>query len=76
MDPRLNSRRTEIHAAELARQAELHRLGARTRAPERSAKSMSPSRLGSLAGAIGSSAARVRTLARGIPKLGSKANRA
>jgi hypothetical protein len=76
MDPRLHSRRTEIHAAELARQAELHRMVVGTRASERSAKSISPSRLGRLAGAIGSSTARVRTLAHGIPKLGSKANRA
>jgi hypothetical protein len=76
MDGRLNRQRAETHSAELARQAELHRLVVRSRASDRTAKSRSPSPLGSLAGAIGSTGARVRTFARGIPKLGSKANRA
>ena len=76
MDGRLNRQRAEVHSAELSRQAELHRRVVRTRASERSAKPSSPSLLGSLAGAIGSTTARVRTLARAIPKLGSKAHRA
>jgi hypothetical protein len=76
MDPRLNFRHAEIRSAELARQAELHRLVVRARASEQSAEARSPSRLGSLAGALGSTIAGVRSLARGIPVLGSKADRA
>jgi hypothetical protein len=77
MDPRLNHRHAQIHSAELHRGAELHRLAAKARATERGTRQNSRSRLhlGGVAQAIFTSLAHVGSAARGIPKLGSRADR-
>ncbi|HEY3192194.1 MAG TPA: hypothetical protein VGJ61_05360 [Solirubrobacterales bacterium] len=77
MDPNLNHRHVQIHSAELLARAELHRLAGRARASERRARRASTSRLRlGLTDAIRATFARLSTVDRGAPALGSKTRRA
>jgi hypothetical protein len=76
MDPSLNYRHSQVHAAELHRRAELHRLASQARAAKRDTGPAHPHlHLGGLARTVRTTFARVGIVARSAAAYASKTGR-